>query len=155
MTNFDRFTERAKVSLQLAQEEARRFRHDHLGTEHLLLGLVREGDGIAAQALNASGVDLPKLRAGIEFVVGRGDSDLSEIGLTPRSKKALEIAIEESRRLNHEFVGTEHLLLGLLHDPESIACGILDALQVDLKALGAKVTELLGIPPNPPSEEGA
>jgi ATP-dependent Clp protease ATP-binding subunit ClpC len=155
MTNFDRFTERAKKSLMLAQEEARRFRHDHIGSEHLLLGLVREGDGIAAQALNASGVNLVKLRASVEFFVGRGDSDLTEIGLTPRSKKALEVAIEESQRLHHEFVGTEHLLLGVLHDPESIACGILDALQVDLKALGAKVTELLGIPPNPPSEDGA
>jgi ATP-dependent Clp protease ATP-binding subunit ClpC len=154
MTNFDRFTERAKKSLTLAQEEARRFRHDHLGTEHLLLGLVREGDGIAAQALNASGVDLPKLRSSIELIVGRGDSDDVELRLTPRSKKALEVAIEESRRLNHDQVGTEHLLLGLIHDPESIGCGVLDASQVDLKALEAKVLELLGIPPEPPAESG-
>ena len=81
MTNFDRFTERAKISLTLAQEEARRFRHDHLGTEHLLLGLVREEEGIAAQALNASDVNLPKLRAGVESVVGRGDSDSARSGL--------------------------------------------------------------------------
>ena len=106
MTIFDRFTERAKISLKLAQDEARRFRHDHLGSEHLLLGLLREGDGIAAQALHASGVHLPQLRAGIELVVGRGDSDVGEIGLTPRAKKALETAIEESRRLGHERVGT-------------------------------------------------
>jgi ATP-dependent Clp protease ATP-binding subunit ClpC len=152
MTNFDRFTERAKISLMLAQEEARRFRHDRIGTEHLLLGLVREGDGVAAQALNASGVDLPKLRSGVEFIVGRGDLDEGELRLTVRSKKALEAAIEESRRLNHDQVGTEHLLLGLLHDPESIGCGVLDALQVDLKALEAKVMELLGLPPNPPPE---
>jgi ATP-dependent Clp protease ATP-binding subunit ClpC len=152
MTNFDRFTERARKSLILAHEEAQRFRHDHLGTEHLLFGLIRERDGIAGQALNASGVDVPKVRAGIELVVGRGDSDQREIGLTPRSRKALEVAIEESRRLNHDQVGTEHLLLGLLHDPESIACGILETMQVDLKALEAKVLELLGISPDPPPE---
>ena len=152
MTTFERFTERARKALELAQEEARRFRHDHLGSEHLLLGLVRERDGIAARALNDSGVHLAKLRAAIEFVIGRGDAETGEIGLTPRSRKALEVAVETSRRLNHDHVGTEHLLLGLLDDPESIACGVLESMQVDLKALEAKVMELLGIPPGPPPE---
>ena len=152
MTNFDRFTEHARTSLMLAQEEARRFRHDHIGTEHILLGLVREGDGIAARALNASGVLLPQIRSGVELVIGRGDTDGGEIGLTPRSKKALEAAIDESRRLKSDQVGTEHLLLGLIRDPESIGCGVLDALHVDLKVLEEKVMELLGIPPSPPPE---
>ena len=113
MANFDRFTERARKVLQLAQEEAQRFNHNYIGTEHLLLGLVREGDGVAARVLDTMNVQLPKVRSAVEFIIGRGEAEpVGEIGLTPRAKKVLELAVDEGRRLNHQYIGTEHLLLG-------------------------------------------
>src|ERR1700682_2031150 len=99
---FDKFTERARKVLQLAQEEAQRFNHNYIGTEHLLLGLVREGEGVAAKVLANLGVDLNKVRSAIEFFIGRGDRiGLDETGLTPHAKKVIEFAIEEARILNH------------------------------------------------------
>ena len=98
---FDKFTERARRVLTLAQEEAQRFNHNYIGTEHLLLGLVREGDGVAAKVLSNLGVELGKVRSAVEFIIGRGDrAVLGEIGLTPRAKKVIELAVDEARRLN-------------------------------------------------------
>jgi ATP-dependent Clp protease ATP-binding subunit ClpC len=109
---FDKFTERARKVLSLAQEEAQRFQHNYIGTEHLLLGLVREGEGVAAKVLSNLGVELNKVRSAVEFIIGRGDRIvLGEIGLTPRAKKVIELAVDEARRLNHHYIGTEHLLL--------------------------------------------
>ena len=110
---FDKFTDRARKVLTLAQEEAQRFNHNYIGTEHLLLGLVREGDGVAARVLSNMGVQLPKVRSAVEFIIGRGEGMImGEIGLTPRAKKVIELAVDEARRLNHHYIGTEHLLLG-------------------------------------------
>src|SRR5690348_14543064 len=104
---FARFTERACRVLSLAQEEAQRFNHNYIGTEHLLLGLVREGDGVAAKVLNNLGVELSKVRSAVEFIIGRGEKSVAgEIGLTPRAKKVIELAVEEARRLNHSYIGT-------------------------------------------------
>src|SRR5579875_1172978 len=114
---FDKFTERARKVLSLAQEEAQRFQHNYIGTEHLLLGLVREGEGVAAKVLANLGVELNKVRSAVEFIIGRGDRIvLGEIGLTPRAKKVIELAVDEARRLNHHYIGTEHLLLGLVRE---------------------------------------
>ncbi len=121
---FDKFTERARRVLSLAQEEAQRFQHNYIGTEHLLLGLVREGEGVAAQVLRNLGVELNKVRSAIEFIVGRGDRIvLGESGLTQRAKKVIELAVDEARRLNHHYIGTEHLLLGLAREEDGIAAG--------------------------------
>ena len=130
---FDKFTERARKVLSLAQDEAQRFNHNYIGTEHLLLGLVREGDGVAAKVLNNLGVELTKVRSAVEFIIGRGDRIvLGEIGLTPRAKKVIELAVDEARRLDHHYVGTEHLLLGLVREGEGIAAGVLESLGVTL-----------------------
>src|SRR5436190_1579218 len=112
---FDKFTERARKVLTLAQEEATRFNHNYIGTEHLLLGLVREGEGVAAKVLSNLGVELNRVRSAVEFIIGRGDRMIvGEIGLTPRAKKVIELAVDEARRLGHHYIGTEHLLLGLV-----------------------------------------
>ncbi|HET8631858.1 MAG TPA: Clp protease N-terminal domain-containing protein, partial [Thermomicrobiales bacterium] len=120
---FDKFTERARRVLTLANEEAQRFNHHYIGTEHLLLGLLREG-GVAGQVLTDLGVDLGAARRAVEFIIGRDTSTgRGEIGLTPRAKKVIEYAVDEARRLNHHYIGTEHLLLGLLREGEGIAVG--------------------------------
>ena len=131
MAQFDKFTERARKVLQLAQEEAIRLNHNYVGTEHLLLGLVREGDGVAARVLFGMGVQLPKVRSAVESIVGRGESAVfADLLLTPRAKKVLEFAVDEGRRLNHHYVGTEHLLLGILRLDEGIAITVLNSLRV-------------------------
>jgi hypothetical protein len=123
---FDKFTERAKKVLVLAQEEAQRFNHNYIGTEHLLLGLVREGEGIAARVLSNLGVELNKVRSAVEFIIGRGDQTVSgDISLTPRAKKVIELSVEEARRLRHNHIGTEHLLLGLVREGGGIGAGVL------------------------------
>ena len=161
MTNFDRFTERARKVLQLAQEEAIRFNHDYIGTEHLLLGLVREGDGVAARVLSAMNVQLPKVRSAVEFIIGRGESKIvGEIGLTPRAKKVLELSVDEANRLESEQIGTEHLLLGMVREGEGIAAGVLESLGVNLAKVRALVFramagEDLPIPPPPPPPDPA
>src|SRR5215472_15488204 len=158
---FDKFTERARRVLSLAQEEAQRFQHNYIGTEHLLLGLVREGEGAAAQVLRKLGVELDKVRSAIEHIIGRGDRIvLGQIGLTPRAKKVIELAIDEARRLNHHYIGTEHLLLGLVREGEGIAAGVLESLGVNLEkvrratleVLGASSTEKVVIPPTVPEQ---
>ncbi|MFO7272719.1 MAG: ATP-dependent Clp protease ATP-binding subunit [Sphaerobacter thermophilus] len=141
---FDKFTERARKVLTLAQEEAHRFNHNYIGTEHLLLGLVREGDGVAARVLSNMGVQLPKVRSAVEFIIGRGDSMIvGEIGLTPRAKKVIELAVDEARRLNHHYIGTEHLLLGLVREGEGIAAGVLESLGVNLEKVRQQVLQVV------------
>jgi ATP-dependent Clp protease ATP-binding subunit ClpC len=141
---FDKFTERARKVLQLAQEEAQRFNHNYIGTEHILLGLVREGDGVAARVLNNLGIELHKVRSAVEFIIGRGDRMvMGDIGLTPRAKRVIELAVDEARRLNHHYIGTEHLLLGLVREGEGIAAGVLESLGVSLEKVRAQVIEVL------------
>ncbi|MEI2617996.1 MAG: ATP-dependent Clp protease ATP-binding subunit [Thermomicrobiales bacterium] len=141
---FEKFTERARKVLTLAQEEAQRFNHNYIGTEHLLLGLVREGDGVAARVLSNMGVQLPKVRSAVEFIIGRGETVImGEIGLTPRAKKVIELAVDEARRLNHHYIGTEHLLLGLVREGEGIAAGVLESLGVNLEKVRAQVMQVV------------
>lgn len=141
---FDKFTERAKRVLSLAQEEAQRFQHNYIGTEHLLLGLVREGEGIAAKVLSSLGVELTRVRTSVEFIIGRGDRIvLGEIGLTPRAKKVIELAVDEARRLNHHYIGTEHLLLGLIREGDGIAAGVLESLGVNLGKVRTQTLRVL------------
>ena len=141
---FDKFTERARKVLTLAQEEAQRFNHNYIGTEHLLLGLVREGDGVAAKVLANLGVELIKVRSAVEFIIGRGDRTVTgDIGLTPRAKKVIELAVDEARRLNHHYIGTEHLLLGLVREGEGIAAGVLESLGVSLDKVRNQIIHVL------------
>jgi ATP-dependent Clp protease ATP-binding subunit ClpC len=130
--------------LQLAQEEAQRLHHNYIGTEHLLLGLVREGEGVAAQVFMSLGVDLEKVRKAVEDIIGRGDRIvLGEIGLTPRAKKVIELAFDEARHLNHQYIGTEHLLLGLLREGEGIGAGVLESFGLSLQEVRAKTIQVL------------
>src|SRR3954465_8593518 len=141
---FDKFTERARKVLTLAQEEAQRFNHNYIGTEHLLFGLVREGDGVAARVLSNMGVQLPKVRSAAAVIIGRGDqAPTGDIGLTPRAERVIELAVDEARRLNHHYIGTEHLLLGLVREGEGIAAGVLESLGVSLEKVRAQVIEVL------------
>jgi hypothetical protein len=154
---FDRFTERARRVLTLAQEEATRFNHNYIGTEHLLLGLIREGDGVAAEVLRSLGVELDKVRSQVEFIIGRGDRMiLGEIGLTPRSKKVIELAVDEARRLGHHYIGTEHLLLGLVREGEGVAAGVLESLGVGLERVRTQTVKVLsqGRPDQGAAREG-
>src|SRR5437870_14471 len=143
---FDRFNDRAKRVLALAQDEAIRFNHNYVGTEHLLLGLVREGEGVAARALDSLGIELSKVRTAVEFTIGRGKATTSpsEITLSPRTKKVIELAIDEARKLGHSHVGTEHLLLGLVREGEGIASGVLESLGVSLEKVRHQVIATLG-----------
>ena len=143
---FNRFTERARKVIVYAKEEARRFNHDYIGTEHLLLGLVREGEGVAAAVLQKLGLDLETIRIEVEKLVQPGPQTqvLGDIPFTPRSKKALELAAEEARALGHNYIGTEHLLLGLVKEGEGMAYRVLLNLGLDLGKLRNEVMELLG-----------
>ena len=126
--------------LHLAQEEAQRLHHNYLGTEHLLLGLVREGEGVAGKVLSSLGVDLEKVRKAVEDIIGRGGSIVfGEIGLTPRAKKVIAYAVDEAKRLNHHYIGTEHLLLGLVRNGEGVATGVLDIMGVSLEQVRTQV----------------
>lgn len=132
-------TQQARKVLRLAQEEAQRFQHNYIGTEHLLLGLLDEPGGGAGKLLNELGVEPEKVRSALEFIIGRGDRIvLGEIGLTPRVKKVIELASDEARRLNHQSLSTEHLLLGLIIEGEGIAAGILEALGINLEQVRSK-----------------
>jgi ATP-dependent Clp protease ATP-binding subunit ClpA/dihydroneopterin aldolase len=128
---FERFTERARRVVVLAQEESGRLRHNHIGTEHLLVGLIREGEGVAAQALHACGVTLDEAREGVEGIVGYGEGDASQKPFTPRSKRVLELALREAQGLRHDHIGTEHLMLGLLAEGGGIAAAVLSGLGVE------------------------
>lgn len=143
---FNRFTERARKVIVLAKEEARRFNHDYIGTEHLLLGLIREGEGVAAAVLQRVGLSLESIRLEVEKLVQSGPSTQiqGDVPFTPRSKKALELAAEEARSLGHNYIGTEHLLLGLLREGEGVASQVLLNLGLDLNRVRSEIMELLG-----------
>ena len=141
---FNKFTERARKVLTLAQEEAQRFQHNYIGTEHLLLGLVREGEGVVAKVLTNLGVQLSDVRAAIEYIIGRGDHVApGEIGLTPRAKKVIELAVDEAKLLKHQYIGTEHLLLGLVREGEGIAAGVLTGMGVKLEQVRTETLKVL------------
>ena len=143
-SRFEKFSEKARRVLSLAQEEAQRFNHTYIGTEHVLLGLVRESDGVAAKVLTNLGVELPKVRSAVEFIIGRGErASTGEIGLTPRAKKVIELAVDEARRLNHNYIGTEHLLIGLMREGEGVPAGVLESLGVTLDKIRAETSRIL------------
>ncbi|MFA5038374.1 MAG: ATP-dependent Clp protease ATP-binding subunit [Candidatus Omnitrophota bacterium] len=143
---FNRFTERARKVIVLAKEEARRFNHDYIGTEHLLLGLIREGEGVAAAVLQKLGLSLESIRLEVEKLVQPGPSTQiqGDVPFTPRSKKALELSAEEARSLGHNYIGTEHLLLGLIREGEGVASQVLLNLGLDLNRVRSEIMELLG-----------
>jgi len=145
----DKFTERVRKVMYLAREEAGRLQHDYIGTEHLLLGLIREGEGIAANVLTNLGLDLEVIRQTVESMVAAPGSTLTlgEIPFTPKAKRVLELAIEEARQLGHNYVGTEHLLLGLIREGEGVAARVLQELGVDRKKVRDETLRLLGGPP--------
>lgn len=141
---FGRFTERAQKVLALAQEEAIRLGHNNIGTEHILLGLVREGDGIAAKALYALGLGPEKIQKEVENLIGRGQDTAQTIHYTPRAKKVIELSMDEARKLGHSYVGTEHVLLGLIREGEGVAARVLNNLGVSLNKARQQVLQLLG-----------
>jgi ATP-dependent Clp protease ATP-binding subunit ClpC len=143
-SRFDKFSERARRVLTLAQEEAQRLNHNYIGTEHVLLGLVREEEGVAARVLVQMGVSLAKMRSAIEYVIGPGEKPSSgATGLTSRAKRVIELAIDEARQLGHSYIGTEHLLLGLLREGEGVAAGVLDSFNITLERTRTEITRLL------------
>ncbi|PRO64637.1 ATP-dependent protease ATP-binding subunit ClpC [Alkalicoccus urumqiensis] len=141
---FGRFTERAQKVLALAQEEAARLGHSNIGTEHILLGLVREGEGIAAKALTGLGLGAEKIQTEVENLIGRGEEVTKQIHYTPRAKKVIELSMDEARKLGHSYVGTEHILLGLIREGEGVAARVLNNLGVSLNKARQQVLQLLG-----------
>ncbi len=148
-SRFEKFSERARRVLTIAQEEARQMNHTSIGTKHILLGLVREEEGVAAKILTNLGVSLNKIRTAVEFNSDRGERPgTSETGLTPRAKRVIELAIDEARQLSHNYIGTEHLLLGLLREGEGVAAGVLNSLGVTLERARSETAQVLsqGVP---------
>ncbi|MFC0469776.1 ATP-dependent protease ATP-binding subunit ClpC [Halalkalibacter kiskunsagensis] len=141
---FGRFTERAQKVLALAQEEAVRLGHNNIGTEHILLGLIREGEGIAAKALQALGLGSEKIQKEVETLIGKGQEGSKTIHYTPRAKKVIELSMDEARKLGHSYVGTEHILLGLIREGEGVAARVLNNLGVSLNKARQQVLQLLG-----------
>ncbi len=142
---FERFTEKAIKVIMLAQEEARRLGHNFVGTEQILLGLIGEGTGVAAKVLKSMGVNLKDARVEVEKIIGRGSGFVAvEIPFTPRAKRVLELSLEEARQLGHNYIGTEHLLLGLIREGEGVGARVLDNLGVDLSKVRTQVIRMLG-----------
>jgi ATP-dependent Clp protease ATP-binding subunit ClpC len=142
---FERFTEKAIKVIMLAQEEARRLGHNFVGTEQILLGLIGEGTGVAAKVLKSMGVNLKDARVEVEKIIGRGSGFVAvEIPFTPRAKRVLELSLEEARQLGHNYIGTEHLLLGLIREGEGVAARVLENLGVDLSKVRTQVIRMLG-----------
>ncbi|MFM9109509.1 MAG: Clp protease N-terminal domain-containing protein, partial [Prochlorococcaceae cyanobacterium] len=142
---FERFTEKAIKVIMLAQEEARRLGHNFVGTEQILLGLIGEGTGVAAKVLKSMGVNLKDARVEVEKIIGRGSGFVAvEIPFTPRAKRVLELSLEEARQLGHNYIGTEHLLLGLIREGEGVAARVLENLGVDLAKVRTQVIRMLG-----------
>jgi ATP-dependent Clp protease ATP-binding subunit ClpC len=143
---FERFTDRARKVMALANQEAQRFNHEYIGTEHILLGLVKEGSGVGANVLKNLDVDLRKVRLEVEKLVKAGPEmvTMGKLPQTPRAKKVIEYAIEEARNLNHNYVGTEHLLLGLLREHDGVAAQVLRNLGLKLEEVREEVLNLLG-----------
>ncbi len=145
---FDKFTERARRVLTLAQEEAHRFNHHYIGTEHILLGLLAEEEGMGARVLQNVGVQLSQVRQRVEHIVGRGEGTTTgELSITPRAKRVLEFATDEARRLRHDYIGTEHLLLGLVREGEGLAARVLLSLGVTLPRVRDEVMVVLASEP--------
>jgi len=146
---FERFTDRARKVMQLANKEAQRLNHEYIGTEHILLGLVKEGAGVAARVLKDLEIDLHKIRLEVERVVESGPDmvTMGKLPQTPRAKKVIEYSIEEARNLNHNYVGTEHLLLGLLREQESVAAQVLMNLGLKLEDVREEVLEFVARAP--------
>ena len=149
---FERFTERARQVVVLAQEEARGLKHNYIGTEHLLLGLLREQEGVAARALESCGVTLAEVRDQVGRIVGYGDEVVTgQIPFTPRAKKVLELALRESLSLGHEYIGTEHLLLALTRMDDGVAARILLDFDAGPETVRSTVRAMLGSPPDSPT----
>jgi ATP-dependent Clp protease ATP-binding subunit ClpC len=142
---FERFTEKAIKVIMLAQEEARRLGHNFVGTEQILLGLIGEGTGIGPKVLKSMGVNLKDARVEVEKIIGRGSGFVAvEIPFTPRAKRVLELSLEEARQLGHNYIGTEHLLLGLIREGEGVAARVLENLGVDLSKVRSQIIKSLG-----------
>ena len=167
---FERFTDRARRVVVLAQEEARLLNHNYIGTEHILLGLIHEGEGVAAKALESLGISLEAVRSQVEEIIGQGGSSPSgHIPFTPRAKKVLELSLREALQLGHNYIGTEHILLGLIREGEGVAAQVLVKLGADLSRVRQQVIQLLsgyqgpggrrsrreGRPPPPAAASGA
>jgi ATP-dependent Clp protease ATP-binding subunit ClpA len=143
-TMFQRFTDRARRVVVLAQEEARRLDHNYIGTEHILLGLISEGEGVAAKALKSLGISLDAVRQQVEEIIGRGQQEPpGHIPFTPRAKKVLELSLRESKQLGNNYIGTEHILLGLIREGNGVAAQVLVKLGADLKLVRQQVIQLL------------
>ena len=155
MSMWEPFTERARRSIVLAQEEAQRLGNNYIGTEHILLGIISEGESLAAKVLESLGVNLAKVRQEVEAIVGRGGQTVQqEMVFTPRAKRVIELAFEEARQLNHNYIGTEHLLLGLIREGEGVAARVLTNLGVDPAKVRVQTTSLLGAEGQPPVPKG-
>ncbi|MED5570627.1 MAG: Clp protease N-terminal domain-containing protein, partial [Actinomycetota bacterium] len=141
---FERFTDRARRVVVLAQEEARLLNHAYIGTEHILLGLIHEGEGVAAKALESMSISLEAVRNQVEEIIGQGGSSPSgHIPFTPRAKKVLELSLREALQLGHNYIGTEHILLGLIREGEGVAAQVLVKLGADLSRVRQQVIQLL------------
>ncbi len=141
---FERFTDKARRVVVLAQEEARMLDHNYIGTEHILLGLSHEAEGVAAQALTAMGIGLDAVRGQVEQIIGKGKGQpAGHIPFTPRAKKVLELALREALQLGHNYIGTEHLLLGLVREGEGVAAQVLQQLGADLNRTRQVVIQLM------------
>ncbi len=141
---FERFTDRARRVVGLAQEEARMLNHNYIGTEHILLGLIHEGEGVAAKALESLGISLEAVRQQVEEIIGQGQQAPSgHIPFTPRAKKVLELSLREALQLGHNYIGTEHILLGLIREGEDVAAQVLVRLGADLNRVRQQVIQLL------------
>jgi ATP-dependent Clp protease ATP-binding subunit ClpC len=142
---FERFTDRARRAVVLAQEEARMLDHDYIGTEHLLLGLIHEREGVAARALEALGMSLSDVRGEVESVIGRGDTPpAGRIPFTPRAKKVLELSLREALQLGHNYIGTEHILLGLVREGEGVGARVLTERGATLEGVREQVLSIIG-----------
>jgi ATP-dependent Clp protease ATP-binding subunit ClpA len=141
---FERFTDRARRAVALAQDEAKRLNHNYIGTEHILLGLIHEGEGVAAKALESLGISLDAVRQQVEEIIGQGQQAPSgHIPFTPRAKKVLELSLRESKQLGHNYIGTEHILLGLIREGDGVAAQVLVKLGADLNRVRQQVIQLL------------
>jgi ATP-dependent Clp protease ATP-binding subunit ClpC len=142
---FERFTEKAIKVIMLAQEEARRLGHNFVGTEQILLGLIGEGTGVGSKVLKTLGVNLKDARVEVEKIIGRGSGFVAvEIPFTPRAKRVLELSLEEARQLGHNYIGTEHLLLGLIREGEGVAARVLENLGIDLSKVRSQTIRTIG-----------
>jgi ATP-dependent Clp protease ATP-binding subunit ClpC len=159
---FERFTDRARRVVVLAQEEARMLNHNYIGTEHILLGLIHEGEGVAAKALESLGISLEAVRQQVEEIIGQGQSEPTvHIPFTPRAKKVLELSLREALQLGHNYIGTEHILLGLIREGEGVGAEVLTKQGATLDRVRLQLMELItsappeaGLAEEPSPEEG-